>query len=143
MPFLRQTVLDEIHRSADPVSLIVSLAEMNRQDYLRELGAHSQKGGNPHPEYRTRSSDGDRAGNTCDISCSDRSRQCSTYCLEGRHRSALRLLFVKHFSQRMLNRVDKASDLNKPGSDAQIQADADNADHRRDAPDETVHYSIY
>ena len=60
VPGVFQSVLNIIHRTANPVSHCVFLTKMYRKGYLGKLGTHTKKQrGNPHPEYRTRTTDSD------------------------------------------------------------------------------------
>ena len=142
MPPGGQTVFDEVHGAAHPVAILVSLPVMNRQDNFRILGAHTEQGGDPHPEYRTGPADGDGTGNTCNIARSDRSGQRCTYRLKRSHCPLLRLFLIKNLSQCLSDRIDKAPHLNKAGPYTQIQADSDDADHRGNSPYKTVYCSI-
>ena len=80
MPFFAETVFDVIHRSADEFPVGVFLVIENSQCYLGKFRTHAEQGGNPHPEHGTGSADSDSAGNTGNITGTDRGGKCCT-CL--------------------------------------------------------------
>ena len=68
VPMFLKTILNVIHWSSNQISVGIGFAEMYRKCYLGKLCTHSKKCGNPHPEYGSRSSDGDSTCHTCNIS---------------------------------------------------------------------------
>ena len=111
---------------------------MNGQHDFGELGAHAQQGGDPHPEHSAGAADGDGAGHACDVARADGGGQSGADSLEG-GQSAVRGLFLsEHAADGGADGVAEFAHLDKAGTDAQIQADTDNAGHGGNAPDEIV-----
>ena len=117
----------------------VSLTEVYCQSNLCKFRAHSKERGNPHPEYSSRTTDGDSSGNTGDISRTYCTCQCSTDCLERCHGTVRSLFLLKNSSQCGFKRIREFADLDKPGPQAQVKPYADNTDHSRDTPDKIIY----
>lgn len=83
MPFFAETVFDVIHRSADEFPVGVFLVIENSQCYLGKFRTHAEQGGNPHPEHGAGSADSDSAGNTGNITGTNRGGKCCTDRLKG------------------------------------------------------------
>ena len=143
LPFFAQAVLDVIHRSADPISLIVSLSEVHRQGYLCKFRAHSQKCGTPHPENGTRTAQGNRTGYAGDVTGSHGARQRGTYRLERRQRALFRLFLIEYRAKSMLQNVSELPELQSLGSNRQEKSHTDDAHHRWNTPDESIHRIIH
>ena len=111
---------------------------MNGKCDLSEFRAHSKDCGDPHPEHGTRTADRDRTGDTGDISGTDRSGEGRTDSLERSHGAVRSFLLFENSSERGFQCIREFANLDKSGSDTQKQADTDNADHRRDTPDEVI-----
>ena len=112
---------------------------MNCQGNLCKFRTHSKDCGNPHPEYSSRSADGDSSGNTGDISGTYCTCQCSTDCLERCHGTVRGLFFLKNSSQCGFKRIREFADLDKTSPQAQVKPYADNTDHSRDTPDKIIY----
>ena len=101
--------------------------------------AHAEQGGNPHPEYGTGSADSDSAGNTGNITGTDRGGKCCTDRLERCNCAIGSISFAEHSSERCADRIREFSNLEKTGAQTQVKADTENADHSRNTPDKIVH----
>ena len=74
-PVLPQAVLNVIHGAAYPVSVLVPLPELHRQKHLGILGGHTNQGCHPQPKQCTRSAQGNRRGDSGDVSGANRTGQ--------------------------------------------------------------------
>ena len=137
-----QTIFYIIHRAADQISLNISLTKMYSQSYFRKLGTHAEQCRYPHPKNGARPTDGDRSGHPGNISGSNCCRQCRTDRLKWRHGSIGSLALSKHSSNRCFYCIGKFSNLQKMGTQTQIQTNTDDADHRRHTPDKTIDCAI-
>ena len=111
---------------------------MHRQRHLGELGAHPQQSRAPHPEYRARPADGDRARHAGDVAGADGRSQRGADRLKRRHCAVGGVLPAEDASDGGADGIGEFPDLQKAGPHAEQQAHADDADHRRDAPNEAV-----
>ena len=111
MPFFAETVFDVIHRSADEFPVGIFLVIENSQCYLGKFRTHAEQSGNPHPEYGAGSADSDSAGNTGNITGTDRRGQSGTDCLERRQRTVRCVSFSEHTSDGGLDCIGKFTDL--------------------------------
>ena len=115
---LAQTVLDVVHRAAYPVALVVALTVVDRQRNFRELGAHSDESGDPHPEDCAGTADHDGAGDAGDVAGTDR---CSKRCgerLERRDFALAGLLLLEHLSDGVLHGIAELAELQELSADA-------------------------
>ena len=113
-PFFAEAVLDVVHRPADKISFVVLFPIMNGEDDFCVFGAHAKQGGNPHPEDRTRTADGDGSCHAGDIAGADCSRKCSCERLYRRKRSLFIGGFsVKKLSDRVFHDRSKFAELQK------------------------------
>ena len=66
-----QTVLQIVHGAAGPFAVCIAAAEVDAQNIFGEIGHHTEKGSDPHPEHGTGTADDDGSGNTRDIAGTD------------------------------------------------------------------------
>ena len=137
-PLFTQTVLDVIHGAAHPVALGIALPVVDCQGHFRELGAHAQQSGNPHPEHGTRAADGNGARHAGDVAGTDSGRQSGTDRLERCQGTVSSFLLLEHTAHGILQSVAKFTDLQETGTHCQIQANTDDTGHCRNAPDKAV-----
>ncbi len=69
---LAKPVAQIIHRATRPLAVLVAAAVVDAEQVFREVGHHSEEGGEPHPENRAGATRYDRGGNARDISRADR-----------------------------------------------------------------------
>ena len=139
MPFFAETVFDVIHRSADEFPVGIFLVIENSQCYLGKFRTHAEQSGNPHPEYGAGSADSDSAGNTGNITGTNRGSKCCTDRLERCNCAIGSISFAEHSSKRCADRIREFSNLEKTGAQTQVKADTENTDHSRNTPDKIVH----
>ena len=111
---------------------------MHGQRHFGEFGTHAQQSRAPHPEHRARPADGDRARHAGDIAGADGSGQRRTHCLERSHRAVGGILFAEDAANGRFDGIGEFPELQKACPHTEQQAHADDADHRRDAPDKAV-----
>ena len=111
---------------------------MHSQRHFGELGTHAQQSRAPHPEHRTRPADGDRARHAGDVAGADGSGQRRTHRLERSHRAVGGVLFAEDAANGRFDGIGEFPELQKACPRTEQQAHADDADHRRDAPDKAV-----
>ena len=97
---------------------------------------------NKHPKDSSRPTDCNCTGNTCDISSTNSCSKCSTYSLKWCQSTIRCVLFAEHASDCCFNCIRKFAYLEKTCAKAQIKANAENAYHSRNTPDEIVHGRI-
>ena len=141
-PFRSESVFDIVPGTADPVAVFVFLSEMYRERYLGKFGAHSEKSGNPHPEDRARTADGDGACYAGDISGAHGRRKRGTDRLEGRDGSLGCLFFMEERSEGHLESISEFLELNEARAEAEQQSHTDDADHGRNTPDKSVDSAV-
>ena len=137
-PALTQAVLNVIHRSADPVALVVALAVTDCEDNLRVLGGHAEECGDPHPEDSSGAACCDSACDTCDISGADCCRESGGHSLERCNFTVAGLLLLEDFSEGVLHRISEAGELDEAHTDAQEDAGAHKQDEHPRSPCNTV-----
>ena len=111
---------------------------MNSECYFRELGAHSEQSGYPHPEDCSRTANGDSAGYACDVTRSDGRCKCRTQRLERGDSSLSCGVLVEDLAEGLFHREPELADLDETGPDAQVEAYSEDAYHCRHAPNEIV-----
>ena len=110
--------------------MLILLAVMNGKRDLAVLGHHAQQGGDPHPENRAGTADGNSARHTGDIAGADRCRQCGTDRLERRYRTMTCLGgAVEQLADGILPDHAELTELEKAGADTEVQTHAE--DERR------------
>ena len=119
---LAQTVLDVVHRAAYPVALVVALTVVDRQRNFRELGAHSYKRGDPHPEDCAGTAYYDSSGDAGDVAGTDRCSQSGGESLERCNFALAGLLLLEHLSYGVLHGVAELAELQELGAYAEDQA---------------------
>ena len=77
----------KLDKYPDQLSVCIYFPEVNSQRHLSKFRTHAEDRRNPHPEHRTRSTDRDRARDACNISGTDRCRQCRTDSLKWSQRT--------------------------------------------------------
>ena len=142
MPVFLQTIFDIIHWSTDKFTVFVSFTKVYGQSYFGKFGTHAKECRNPHPEYSTRTSNGNGACDSGNISGSDCGCKCSTDSLKRCHSSVRCLTFSEHAANGCFHSVREFPDLKKSCTDAEIKADSDNTDHSRNTPDKIVYCSV-
>ena len=115
---------------------------MNSKCYLSKFSAHAKNSRDPHPKDSSRPTDCNCTGNTCDISSTNSCSKCSTYSLKWCQSTIRCVLFAKHASDCCFNCIRKFAYLEKTCAKTQIKANAENAYHSRNTPDEIVHGRI-
>ena len=138
LPLGAKAVLHIVHGASDQLTVLVPLPEMNGQRDFGELGAHAKQCRAPHPEDCARAADGNCAGDAGDVAGTDRCRQRGTDSLKRRHRTIRSILLAENASDGRFDGIRKFTDLQKMCPHTEQQAHADDADHRRDAPDEII-----
>ena len=138
LPPAAEAVFNIVHGAAHQLAVFVPLAEMHGQRHFGEFGTHAQQSRAPHPEHRTRPADGDRARHTGDVAGADGSGQRRTHCLERSHRAVGGILFAEDAANDRFDGIGEFPELQKACPHTEQQAHADDADHRRDAPDKAV-----
>ena len=81
-PFLPQSPLQIIHRTARHLAVLVNHPVFDGQHPFGVLGSHAECRRDPHPEQRARPADRDRGGNADDVSRTDGCGQGHHQCLE-------------------------------------------------------------
>ena len=111
LPVLAQAVLDVVHGAAYPVAQDIALPVFHRQQHLGVLGGHTQQGGHPQPEDRSRAAQGDGGGDTGDVAGAYGSRQGGGQGLEGGNLAGLGLLFFEHLAYGVLHGIAELPEL--------------------------------
>ena len=88
-PLHMKTPLDVVHGAAVVGAVGRHLPVVHGQDDLGILGAHAEKGRDPHPEHRAGAAGGDGAGHAGHVAHTDGAAQRRGDGLEGRHIGAV------------------------------------------------------
>ena len=137
-PAFAETVLNVVHRSADPVALVVALAVTDCQDHFGVLGRHAEQSRDPHPEDSAGAACRDGAGDACDVSCADRRRKSGGHGLERCHFTVSGLLLLEDLAEGVLHRVSEAGELDEAHADAQENAGSHKQDQHPGTPRDSV-----
>ncbi len=70
-PFPLETVGDVVEGTTGEVAVLVLFAIEKAQDVFGIVGDHTEKGGNPHPEYRTGTTGQNGGDHADDVACAD------------------------------------------------------------------------
>ena len=138
-PTFSKTIFYVIHWTTDQIAIGIFLAEMNSKCYLSKFGAHAKNSRDPHPKDSSRSAYCNRTGNTGNISSTNSCSKCSTYSLKWCQSTIRCILFAEHSSNCCFNCIREFAYLEKTCAKTQIKANAKDADHSRNTPDEIVH----
>ena len=106
-----KSVLNIIHGTAYQFTICIGLTKMNSKGNFGKLGTHSEKCGNPHPEYGSWSTDGDSTCDTCDIAGSYCGGKSGTNGLEGSDGSVGGIAFAENTTKCGTHRIGKFANL--------------------------------
>ena len=127
LPVLSETVLDIVHRAADPVALGVTLAEANGKRDLGILDDHAEQRRQPQPEHRAVAAERDRLRRAHDVARADRCRQRRGDRLKRRDRAFARRLPGEHLAERVLYDIAEFGELDASVANGQVQTAEDGA----------------
>ena len=142
-PVFAEALAYVVHGAAYPVALVVALAEVQGKGDLSELGAHSEQGGYPHPEYRAGAAEGDSAGNAGDVAGADRRREGGTHGLEGSYGALACFLLFEDLADGVLHYVAEPLELYPAAANRVIHACAYQKDQAGPAPYDAVKEGVY
>ena len=137
-PALSEAVLDVVHRAADPVALVISLAVIHRQDNLGIFGGHAEESGDPHPEDCAGAACGDGAGDAGDVAGTDGCSKGCGYRLERGDLTVSCILLLEHLSQGVFHGIAKTGKLDEAHAGAEENAGADKQDQHPGTPRDSV-----
>ena len=136
-PVRPHAVLDVIHRPADKIAILVSLAEPHGTDGFGIFGRHADKSRHPHPEDGTRAAEEDGRRHTGDVAGADGRRQRGHQGVEGGDVTGVIT------GDATLTQQGKAErDLHyrqEPQANRQEQPGAEDQDQHGNAPYDSVH----
>ena len=140
---LAQTVPQVVHRAARPLAVLVAAAVVDTQEILREVGHHTEEGGDPHPEHGTGAARDDGGGYARDVTRTDGGGQGGAEGLELGNGLAVGLLggvavLLEHAGDGVLPPVTHVNDLEHLGAHGQKDTRTDEQDEAGKTPDRAV-----
>ena len=142
LPIFAQTVLDVVHRAAYPVAILILFPELHRQKNLGIFGGHTNQSCNPQPKDGARAAQGDRGGDTRNVTGAHRAGQRRTHRLEGSNFAFFCFPLLKDFTNGVLHGIAELPELDASVADGQQNAAAHQKDQHGDAPDKAIDCTV-
>ena len=141
-PLFAQAVFNVVHGAAYQLPTLVPLPVENGQGHLEELGAHTQQGGDPHPEHGAGAADGNGAGYARNVARAHSGGKGGAHRLERGDGTVAGLFLLEHPADGAAQGIGELADLQKARAEAQVQSHADDAHHGGNAPDKAVENAV-
>ena len=140
---LAQTVAKVVHGTARPLAVLVAAAVVDAQKVFREVGHHTEEGGDPHPEHGTGATRHDGGGHARDVARTDGGGQGGAEGLELGNGFTVGLLggvavFLENTGDGVLPPVADVADLEHLGAHGQKDTRTDEQDESGQTPDRAV-----
>ena len=133
-PAPAQSVFNIIKGAAQRVSVRMDDAVLDGEEPFRVFGRHAEKGGQPHPEQRTRPARGDRRGDADNVSRADRRRK-----RRAERPEAGNLPFPLFLFEHISECSSELAHGKKEQAHGEIDPRAEDEDDERDPPHKIVH----
>ncbi|MCY1450820.1 hypothetical protein D9M71_676560 [compost metagenome] len=126
-------MLDVVGRAATVQAVAVGALVDLGQGALEEAAGHADQGGHPHPEHRTRATQGDGEAHTGDVAGADAAGKAQHQGLEGTQLAGLATDgFLEHTEH-----VAEVAELDEAGAKGEIGAEPDD-EHYEHFPREEI-----